>query len=192
MRKEYHFPTAIYIEDLPNAVELNRSLEEHIIKWSTQEPGLKKTNVKGWHSTNMIEKKEYYPLMLKILKVCEKIFEEEHLENQPAMGNMWANINGEKAYNKIHTHPNCFFSGTYYVKTPTPSAQLIVYDPRPGVNILMPRRKHMTLPSHLWKEVYFTPRAGQIIIFPSYIWHEVEPSESKEDRISIAFNILQQ
>jgi len=192
MRKEYHFPTAIYIEDLPNAIELNRSLEEHIIKWSTQEPGLKKTNVKGWHSPDMTQKKEYHPLMLEILKVCENIFKEEQLEKQPAMGNMWANINGEKAYNKVHTHPNCFFSGTYYIKTPTPSAPLIIYDPRPGVHILMPRRKEIPLPPQLRKDFYFEPQAGQIIIFPSWIWHEVELSQSKETRISVAFNILQQ
>ena len=192
MRKEYYFPTPVYVEEIKNAGELNRSLEEHLLKWSTQEPGLHKTNIKGWHSTDMTQKKEYYPLMLEILKTCKNIFEEERLEYEPAMGNMWANINGEKAYNKPHTHPNSFFSGTYYIKTPPQSGQLIVHDPRPGVHIQLPKRNKDSLPMQLWKEVFFQPQAGQMIIFPSWVWHEVEPNQSKEPRISVAFNILQQ
>ena len=192
MKTEYFFSTAIYMEDLPNVVELNQSLEDHIIKWSTQEPGLHKTNIKGWHSTDMTQKKEYHPLMREILKVCEKVFKEERLEGQPAIGNMWANINGEHAFNKVHTHPNSFFSGTYYIKTPPQSGALVVHDPRPGVHILMPRRKKDSLPPQLWKEVFFLPQAGRMLIFPSWVWHEVEPHPNTETRISVAFNILQQ
>ena len=192
MRKEYHFPTAIYIEDLPNAVELNRSLEEHIIKWSTQEPGLKKTNVKGWHSPDMTQKKEYYPLMKGILRVCEKIFENEKLIDEPAIGNMWANINSEGAYNRVHTHANSFFSGTYYIKTPPQSGALILHDPRPGVHIKMPKRKEGNFSKQLWTQVFFQPQAGQLVIFPSWLWHEVQANSTKDPRISVAFNILQQ
>jgi uncharacterized protein (TIGR02466 family) len=190
MNREYYFATPIYAEALKNASELNKSLEEHIVKWSAQEPGLKKTNRGGWHSTDMTKKKEYYTLMEEILRVCGNIFEEEKLIGKPVIGNMWANINYENAYNRVHLHANSLFSGTYYIKTPAQSGSLIVHDPRPGVHINMPKRKEGELPKQLWMRVFFQPRAGQMIIFPSWVWHEVEPHPSKDTRISVAFNIV--
>ena len=192
MKREYYFATPIYVEELKDAVAFNKSLEEHILKWSTHEPGLHKTNVKGWHSPDMTEKKEYYPLMKYILRICAKIFENEKLIDQPAIGNMWANINSEGAYNRVHTHANSFFSGTYYIKTPAQSGALIIHDPRPGVHIKMPKRREGNLSKQLWSQVFFQPQAGQMIIFPSWLWHEVQPNPTKEPRISVAFNILQQ
>ena len=44
MITEYHFPTQIYIKDIPNAVQLNQYLEPRIIQWSQQDKGVSKTN----------------------------------------------------------------------------------------------------------------------------------------------------
>ena len=38
MITEYHFPTPIYIKDLPNAVQLNQYLEQQILKWKQNDP----------------------------------------------------------------------------------------------------------------------------------------------------------
>ena len=63
MITEYHFPTPIYIKDLPNPVELNQYLEQQVVKWSQDDKGVKKTNVKGWHSTTDMNKKTEYNLI---------------------------------------------------------------------------------------------------------------------------------
>ena len=75
MITEYHFPTPIYIKDLPNAAELNQYLEQQIVKWSQTDPkGHKRTNVNGWHSTTeMNEKHEYDPLTKEIFNMQEEI-----------------------------------------------------------------------------------------------------------------------
>ena len=57
MNVEYFFSTPVYIKDIPNAVELNRYLEEKIIQWSQQDKGVSKTNAGGWHSTTEMNQK---------------------------------------------------------------------------------------------------------------------------------------
>ena len=58
MITEHHFPTIIYIKDLPNALQLNQYLEQKIIQWSQQDKGVSKTNAGGWHSTTDMNRKE--------------------------------------------------------------------------------------------------------------------------------------
>jgi len=192
MITEYHFPTPVYIKDLPNAIELNQYLEQKLVQWSQQEKGLAKTNAGGWHSpTDMNFKEEYNVLTKELFAVQEEIFKKEFLTQKPVLGNMWANINYSGNYNRPHLHPNSLFSGVYWVKTPEKSGSLMLYDPRPGVHTMMPNRKEGQLPSQLWREVHYRPRAGTIVMFPAWLWHEVKPNESNDTRISISFNFLQ-
>ena len=191
MIKEYYFPTIIYIKDLPNSEQLNSYLEKHIIEWSNQDKGVSKTNVNGWHSTtDMNQKTKYEPLIQELFKMQNEIIEEEHLDIEPKLGNMWANINPPGGYNQSHLHPNSSFSGVYYVKAPPNSGRLSLMDPRPGVQQCMPSRKKVKLPRELWREIYYDPIPGRMIIFPSWMWHKVEPNKSNDIRISVSFNFI--
>jgi len=191
MIKEYYFPTIIYIKDLPNPEQLNSYLEKHIIEWSNQDKGVSKTNVNGWHSTtDMNQKTKYEPLIQELFKMQNEIIEEEHLDIEPKLGNMWANINPPGGYNQSHLHPNSLFSGVYYVKAPPNSGRLYLMDARPGVQQCMPSRKKVKLPRELWREIYYDPIPGRMIIFPSWMWHKVEPNKSNDIRISVSFNFI--
>ena len=192
MITEYHFPTPVYIQEIPNANELNFHLEKNILQWQKEDPkGVSKTNVNGWHSaTDMNKKPEYDPLTRELFNMQNKIFEKELLTDKPALGNMWANINYKGGFNRPHLHPNSLFSGVYWVKAPKNSGDLMLYEPRPGVQTTMPNRKKGKLPHELWRQVYYTPKAGTIVMFPSWLWHEVKPNESQDIRISISFNFL--
>ena len=108
---------------------------------------------------------------------------------------MWANINYQSAYNKQHIHPNAQWSGVYYVKVPENSGRLFVEDPRPGPNIILPRRVKQ-LPRPLWRVVIYPAIEGQMIMFPAWVPHGVEVNESKEKgekgwRVSVSFNFIQ-
>ena len=189
MIKEGFFPTLIYAEDLK--LDTNQ-LAQNIIQWSKEDKGVTKTNVNGWHSeTNMHEKPEYRPLVNELFKMVYHVFNEEFLEREPKLGNMWANINYQGGYNKPHVHPNALFSGVYYVKTPPNCGRLICMDPRPGIQTCMPTRKKGQPPKHLWREVHLQPRENRAIIFNSWLWHAVEPNQSNEPRISVSFNFIQ-
>ena len=189
MIKEGFFPTLIYAEDF----KLDTTqLAQNIIQWSKEDKGVKKTNVNGWHSeTNMHEKSEYKPLVDELFKMVHQVFNEEFLDKQPLLGNMWANINPPGGYNAPHIHPNSLFSGVYYVKAPKNSGSLVCNDPRPGVQLNMPVRKKGRPSKELWREVHLEPKEGRIILFPFYLWHSVEPNQSNDIRISVSFNFIQ-
>ena len=192
MNTEYHFPTPIYIKDLPNAAKINPYLEEKIIQWSKQNRGISRTNAGGWHSkTDMNKKQEYNVLTKELFDMQFEIYKKELLDFKPVLGNMWANINYPECFNRPHIHPNSLFSGVYFIKTPQKSGNLMVYDPRPGVQMAMPSRKKEQLQSELWREVHYEPVAGRCIMFPAWLWHEVKPNQSNDTRISVSFNFLQ-
>ena len=192
MITEHHFPTMIYIKDLPDSEKLNKYLEDHIMRWSQDDKGVSKTNAGGWHSeTNMNTKKEYNPLTTELFNMQEEIYQKEKLNRKPVLGNMWANINYPGCFNRPHIHPNSLFSGVYFIKTPQKSGNLMVYDPRPGIQMSMPSRKKEQLQPELWREVHYEPKAGRCIMFPSWLWHEVKPNQSNDIRISVSFNFLQ-
>ena len=127
MITEYHFPTPVYIKDLPNAVQLNQYLEQQILKWKQNDPkGKNRTNVNGWHSTTDMNLKEEYNVLTKeLFAMQEEIFTKEHLDQKPVLGNMWANINYPGGFNRPHLHPNSLFSGVYWIKTPEQSGHLM-------------------------------------------------------------------
>ncbi len=193
MITEYHFPTPVYIQEVPNAVELNHHLEKHVLQWNKNDPkGVAKTNVNGWHSTtDMNLKEEYNPLTKELFAMQYKIYTKEYLTQKPVLGNMWANINYPGGFNRPHLHPNALFSGVYWIKAPENSGKLMLYEPRPGVHTTMPNRKKGKLPPQLWREIHYTPKAGMMVMFPAWLWHEVRPNESNDIRISVSFNFLQ-
>jgi uncharacterized protein (TIGR02466 family) len=189
MIKEGFFPTIIYAKDFE--FDLNQ-MAQNIIQWSKEDKGVNKTNVNGWHSeTNMHNKLEYKPLVDELFKMVYEVFNEEWLDGQARLGNMWANINPPGGYNKPHVHPNALFSGVYYVKAPINSGQLVCTDPRPGIQTCMPNRKKGDPPKHLWRDLHLQPKENRAIIFPSWLWHSVQPNQSNDIRISISFNFVQ-
>ena len=189
MIKEQFFPTTIYGKDIKLDNEL---FEKEIIEWSKKDPGITKTNREGWHSTTEMHKMPIFkPLVDELFKMQFEIYEEECLDREPVLGNMWANVNPPGSYNLSHVHANSLFSGVYYVKVPKNSGSLICNEPRPGVQLNMPIRKKGELPKHLWREVHLEPVKGRILMFPYYLWHSVDLNKSNDTRISVSFNFIQ-
>ena len=184
MITEGFFPTLIHAED----VQLdNKLFEQEIIEWSKKDKGVKKTNVKGWHSqTNMFNIPVFKPLVDELFKMQHQIYEEERLDRQPKLGNMWANINYSGGYNKPHIHPNSLFSGVYYIKAPKNCGRIRLWDPRGVLQHSMTDNRYFN-DGHEYN--YINVEEGMIIYFPSWLEHDVEPSKSNEDRISVAFNL---
>ena len=191
MIRELHFPTPIYILDIKDQ-NLNAQLERDVISWMNQDKGIKRTNIKGWHSTtNMHERPEFKRLVDALYEAQKKIYIEEHLESEPFLGNMWANVNPPGGMNRAHQHPNSLWSGVYYIKAEKNSGQLKIDDPRAAASMVRPKQKSGELPSRLWRETHYEPVAGRCIMFPSWVMHCVDPNESNDIRISVSFNFLQ-
>jgi uncharacterized protein (TIGR02466 family) len=191
MIRELHFPTPIYIADIKHPT-LNKDLEKDIIAWSNQDKGVTRTNVKGWHSTtDMHLRPEYKNLVDMLYEAQRTIYDQEHLDSEPFLGNMWANINPPGGMNRSHQHPNSLWSGVYYVKAPKNCGHLKVDDPRNSASMIRPKQKPGQLPPRLYRETHYEPKDGRLIMFPSWLLHCVDPNESNEIRISVSFNFLQ-
>lgn len=187
--KDQLFPTTIYGKDLHLD---NEVLANHIIEWSKTDKGVNKTNVNGWHSTTDMHKKPEYKLLIdELYKMQNEIYNEELLDSEPFLGNMWANINYEGGFNMPHVHANSLFSGVYYVKCKSNSGRLVFDDPRSGIQHTMPIRKKINLPNHLCRSAEIQPIPGRLVMFPAWLWHHVSPNLSNDIRISISFNFLQ-
>lgn len=100
----------------------------------------------------------------------------------------WAVIMRAGDFNSPHVHPDAHVSGVYYPDVPSQDSatepedggRLTFYDPRPGAT-MHPLKGHQTVQT-------FTPTAGSLVIFPSYLMHGVDPFRGPGERISIAFN----
>jgi uncharacterized protein (TIGR02466 family) len=191
MFRELYFPTPIYIVDIEDPI-FNKELERDIVAWANKDKGINRTNINGWHSeTNMSELPEYHKLVKLLYESQRTIYEQEHLDSEPYLGNMWANINPPNAMNRAHIHPNSLWSGVYYIKADSNSGHLKIDDPRAAASMCRPRQKPGPAPSRLWRETHFEPKAGRLIMFPSWLTHCVDPNKSNDIRISVSFNFMQ-
>ena len=100
---------------------------------------------------------------------------------------LWINILKPGGVHTGHIHPHSVISGTYYVAVPRGASALKFEDPRLGHMMAAPPRKK-TAPRETQPFVYVAPKPGQIILFESWLRHEVPPNDAREDRISISFN----
>ena len=196
LNSEILFPTFIYYKDLPDSYKLNQYLFENIKSWYEQDKiGVERTNSGGWHSkTDMNHRPEYEPLIRELFLMLEECNKDQGITNNVVLGNMWANINPPMSYNRTHIHPNSLWSGVYYVTAPKNSGDLFVEDPRPGPNINLPNKEE-NIPKNLWRVISYTPKAGRLIMFPSWLPHGVNTNLNKEKgrknlRISISFNFV--
>lgn len=98
---------------------------------------------------------------------------------------LWVNILGEGGQHSGHIHPNSVLSGTCYVAMPEGAGALRLEDPRLPFMMatpqLAPAAKHPRF--H-----YLTPQAGTVLLWESWLRHEVMANQSPEPRISISFN----
>jgi len=191
MHRELHFPTPVYIADIKHPT-LNQELEQDIVAWSKQDKGITRTNVQGWHSTTNMHELPQFKKLVDMLYACQKtIYEQEHYESEPFLGNMWANINPPGGMNRAHQHPNSLWSGVYYIKAPKNSGHLKIDDPRSSAAMSRPKQKEGEKPARLFRETHYEPIAGRCIMFPSWLMHCVDPNNSNDIRISVSFNFLQ-
>ena len=141
----------------------------------------------------LMEKNEIeFKKLVDMLYECQRtVYQQEHYESEPVLGNMWANINPPGGMNRAHQHPNSLWSGVYYIKAPNKSGDLKIDDPRASAAMYRPRQKEGPVPERLFRETHYEPVAGRCIMFPSWLMHCVDPNESNDIRISVSFNFLQ-
>ena len=103
------------------------------------------------------------------------------------MTDCWINIMPASAAHSLHLHPLSFVSGTYYVATPKGCPGLKFEDPRLERFMAAPPRKPRARPANkAWITV--PAKAGYLVLFESWLRHEVAPEAHASERVSVSFN----
>ncbi|WP_435256590.1 TIGR02466 family protein [Thioclava sp. FR2] len=100
---------------------------------------------------------------------------------------LWINILPEGGTHASHIHPHSVISGTTYVQMPEGTSSLKLEDPRLPMMMMSPlRRKNVA--EELRQFVYVTPVVGDVLLWESWLRHEVPMNMSEGERISVSFN----
>lgn len=103
------------------------------------------------------------------------------------MTDCWANVMPAGVVHSLHLHPTSFVSGTYYVAVPRGAGAIKFEDPRLGLMMATPPRR-VDAPAAVHSFVSQPAKAGEIVLFESWLRHEVPPARFSGERISISFN----
>ena len=109
------------------------------------------------------------------------------LAKKLALDSIWINVLKPGGTHSGHIHPSSVISGTYYVTIPKGASALKFEDPRLGLMMAAPRKKEAA-PRDAQPFAYVTPKPGSLILFESWLRHEVPPNTARQDRISVSFN----
>ena len=192
MSIQTHFATSISHGALSAARRLNPQLLAEIFNLSEEdEAGIawSEKNYAGgftsYASANQMHKtsptfaaleKEIRKEVLKFIKNLKLTVAPKTVE----MTTCWVNIMGPNCAHTAHIHPHSVVSGTYYVQMPKGASALRFEDPRYALFMARPPGP----PTH----ASFTARPGDLILFESWLRHDVPMNSSQDPRISISFN----
>ncbi|MEQ1721693.1 MAG: TIGR02466 family protein [Pseudobdellovibrio sp.] len=108
-------------------------------------------------------------------------------KNSLKMDSMWVNIMPEGALHTAHIHPHSVISGTFYADIPPRSSAIKFEDPRLGFFMNSPLVKPSAQKDNL-RFFSIQPKSGDLVLFESWLKHEVPYNQSKKPRLSVSFN----
>jgi uncharacterized protein (TIGR02466 family) len=109
------------------------------------------------------------------------------LGRKPKLDSLWVNLLKPGGHHTGHIHPHSIVSGTFYVEAPKGSGAIRFEDPRLPMMMAAPLRSD-DAPEELRPFVSVEPRPGLLLMWESWLRHEVLPGTTKSDRLSISFN----
>jgi uncharacterized protein (TIGR02466 family) len=109
------------------------------------------------------------------------------LKRKPRLDSLWANLLKSGGHHSGHIHPQSIISGTFYVEVPSGSGAIRFEDPRLPLMMSAPQRSK-DAPEELQSFVSFQPRPGLLLMWESWLRHEVLAGTGRGERLSISFN----
>ena len=185
---EWLFPIPLFRTQLEGLAEHREALIGFANERYTQNKGVKRSNVGGWHSDELREHYNAPPLdwVGRQIHACTSngLARSRNITTpiDIQLDSSWFIINRKNNWNSPHTHMPAQWSGVLYLAVNESNAgdnggRIIFVDPIP----LGPVYRNPI-------NAIIEPKEGLMLIFPSYLTHMVEPHFSDEARISLSFN----
>lgn len=193
------FPTPIWIVNLAGMDNLNRRLEQPLLamELETRKSAANFSEMYPNGYTTFYDHPDLFAIP-PFDELAQKIFIAvasyagergyDMSKRRLAMHSMFGNVQFENSLHAMHHHPNSTFSGVYYVSAPEGSSKLRFRDPSILARMAEPTIDQCNATSA--EVIDFDPIEGRLVIFPSYLEHEVLLNRSKKPRIAISFNIV--
>lgn len=192
----FPFSTPIFEFKLDEINELNENLISDSMNWKNEGESINASNSgNSWHSPRTLfqrQENSFITLCENIINIA--VFVAARLNNDfdknkyNIQANGWVNINEKSGLNSLHRHNDFHLSGCYYVQHPKN------YQGNEGaiefINTRNDAAIYNVLKSNAFAEkLKFKPEVGTMLVFPATLPHFVYPHSSKDERISIAWNV---
>lgn len=103
------------------------------------------------------------------------------------LDNIWVNVLDPGGFHSGHIHPHSVVSGTYYVSVPKGASAIRFEDPRLAMMMAAPPRRAAAVGGNgAFHSI--APEAGTLLLWESWLRHEVPPNRARSKRISVSFN----
>lgn len=197
-----YFATPIAVLELENAAALNGELAKTVLARETTHPSVQHSNLGGWQSSWDFASWGGAAGDT-VLRTAAALASRMTVDRQGRPVdikwriNAWANINRSGHGNEFHTHPGCYWSGTYYVDDggigadPSLGGEFEMQDPRGVAPAMYAPMLCFATPGgrSAGASELIRPKAGTMVMFPSWLSHGVRPYRGDRTRISLAFNL---
>jgi uncharacterized protein (TIGR02466 family) len=160
------------------------------IQLKSKAPGRFFSNVGGWQSEDIVRQDitntPLYIAFSKVVPILQNCMRDLGSSHYLHVDNAWININYKTNWNRAHTHNASLLSGVFYLTSNNSDIEFIK---DPDINTYFQENIYSKRDTELsYQSIKYTPIKGQLFIFPSWLRHSVYPSESENERVSIAFN----
>ena len=195
------FPTLLYRADAAGAAGLNQQLEQAALQLAGDDRAgrawCERHGYAGYTSygsiSNLAERLPVFAKLERIIHRHAAIFAKDlHWDlrsGKPRCDSLWVNVLPEGGSHSSHLHTNAVLSGTYYVTVPPGSGPIVFEDPRLAMMMAAPPRK-ASAPRAMKTTVSEAPAPGSLLLWESFLRHEVPLSRAETLRISISFNCV--
>ncbi len=195
------FPTLLYRAELSNSAKLNANLEDAAITLSEDDVAgqrwCEKHGYPGYTSfSSNFDLAAMIPAFKQLVKELDKhaaaFAKELHWDirgGKPICDSIWVNVMPEGGSHTSHIHTNSVISGTYYVSVPQGAGPIVYEDPRHALMMAAPQRL-ASAPREMQSHISETPEAGTVLLWESWLRHEVPLNKADGLRISVSFNYV--
>lgn len=121
------------------------------------------------------------------VKAFAKLLEWDLGDRKLVLDSLWINVLDPGGFHGTHIHPNSVVSGTFYVSVPEGASAIRFEDPRLALMMAAPPRKPKAS-RDAQSFVSMAPKPGTLLLWESWLRHDVPLNRAEEERISISFN----
>lgn len=179
----------------PDAKELERSCLSIAENDGAGQRWCEDNGFPGYTSYASLDDLRYwFPIFVDLVKLLDKhvaAFVEDlqfNLDGKKIkLDSIWINILPEGGIHTSHIHPHSVISGTTYVAVPKGASSIKFEDPRHSMMMGTPTRK-ANAREEMRNFVYVQPEVGDVLLWESWLRHEVSMNMAEEERISVSFN----